>query len=66
MLIKSPCKGCGKRTPTCHGTCGLYLTYRQELDAYNAAKIEQANKNDVAILRRRQLKDAWLRKKAKR
>ena len=32
----SPCNGCSKRTPTCHGGCKEYKEYRAELEAEKA------------------------------
>lgn len=32
---KTPCYGCADRTVTCHGGCGRYKAFREQLDAYN-------------------------------
>lgn len=36
MMPQAPCKGCKDRILGCHSTCKKYLSYRKELNNYNA------------------------------
>ena len=34
----SPCKGCEKRVPGCHGHCDAFNEWRRKVDAANEAR----------------------------
>ena len=36
MMPQAPCKECKDRILGCHSTCKKYLSYRKELNNYNA------------------------------
>lgn len=38
--VKSPCKGCCDRQVGCHGSCGAYKNYHDELNQVRAKEIE--------------------------
>ena len=51
--MKCPCKGCGKRTLTCHGVCREYEDYKIERAAINDYNRErnQVTVSDYSIRR---------------
>ena len=38
--VKSPCKGCCDRQVGCHGSCGAYKSYHEELNKIRAKEIQ--------------------------
>lgn len=42
-----PCIDCNDRTSTCHGDCGYYKQYKENLDYYNKKVIEEKKRPHV-------------------
>lgn len=40
--MKSPCMSCRDRQVGCHSSCASYLLFREEVDAVNASRVEEA------------------------
>lgn len=40
-LIRCPCKGCGKRSPECHGKCEEYLDWSKKEKALRTERERQ-------------------------
>ena len=45
--MKCPCKGCDKRTITCHGSCTAYKDYKEWLDEVNKERAKQQTCKDL-------------------
>ena len=59
-MKKCPCKGCEKRTITCHGFCRDYQEFRAERDEINRKKNDELNgrpfSHDLEMKYRKNLK----------
>lgn len=42
-----PCKGCDRRTVTCHGVCREYQDWKKEVEARNAARNAEMKRLDT-------------------
>lgn len=49
-LTECPCKCCvpPKRTPTCHPSCKVYLTWKKELNEFNKKLREKRRYENIA------------------
>lgn len=56
-MMECPCKGCDRRTATCHAECPDYPAWRAEYDASRAAEIREREKNRNIVPKRARL--AW-------
>ena len=56
--MSNPCHGCipPKRQLFCHSTCGEYLAYRKQEDAYKLAEFKRNSyKHETAAVRRQSI-----------
>ena len=44
-----PCKGCERREIGCHGRCQEYGEWKKSLEKSQAARIQEAQDNDITI-----------------
>lgn len=58
----SPCKGCEDRDISCHGSCGLYASYKEELEENR--KVREATRG-FCLTHKREVKRFDGRKKLK-
>lgn len=52
-MIGSPCKGCERRAPRCHGRCKEYAEFRAKCDAAIAARVADQLRNEISDTKRR-------------
>ena len=49
--MKCPCKGCDKRTITCHGVCQRYQSWRKYMDDVNKWLNDQKPESNNSALK---------------
>ena len=63
-MAKSPCMGCEKREVGCHGRCGAYKAFRDELDAINERRRLLSDADET--IRTMEFEAAWRLEKRRR
>lgn len=46
--MKCPCKGCGRRTVTCHGFCQSYKEWKEWHDGVNEQARKAGNQRELS------------------
>ena len=64
-MIKSPCKDCQNRRLLCHSSCLEYLEYFKSNEELKKKRFQETEKDYFAITRHRELKDKWIKRKAR-
>ena len=54
--MNGPCLNCADRKAGCHSVCEKYITYRKELDEFNAKVAEAKNREYAGIARATRIK----------